>query len=325
MHFKRFSLLASLLALAFHANPSQAYDEGRGCLRQQPVSFVEMQTPNLVFNASGQIVANGLLTLKGKLQLPAGCRERRGFRGLPAVLILHGSSGVDSRGDFHAEALNEAGFATLEIDMWEARGVGSGANRPALPALTYADAFTALRFLSTRTDIDPARIGVLGFSWGAVMSMASATQNVATALGGNLRFKAHAANYPICYGYNNPAIPNSGFGTPGGNPLTGAPILVQVGSQDDYDRANASGDGSARCAALKASLPAGEQALMDVVRQDGAYHGWDRLMVPIKVNDPFGHLGADRFDPYARVELRPDVTRAYASRQRMVRFFQRNL
>ncbi len=325
MPFKRLPLLACLFSLAFHATPSQAHDDGRECTRQQPISFVEMQTPNLVLNASGQVVVNGLLTLKGKLQLPSDCRERRGQRGLPAVLILHGSSGVDSRGDFHAEALNEAGFATLEIDMWEARGVGNGAGRPALPALTYADAFTALRFLSARSDIDPARIGVLGFSWGAVVSMASATQNVATAVGGNLRFKAHAANYPICYAYNNPAIPNSGFGTPGGNPLTGAPILVQVGTQDDYDRANASGDGSARCVSLKASLPAGEQALMDVVRLDGAYHAWDRLMVPIKVSDPFGHLGADRFDPYARVELRPDVTRAYASRLRVVRFFKRNL
>lgn len=322
---KRLTLLASLLALALHATPSQAHDDGRDCTRQLPISFVEMQTPNLVFNASGQIVANGLLTLKGKLRVPTDCRERRGRSGLPAVLILHGSAGVDARGDFHAEALNAAGIATLEIDMWEARGVGSGASRPALPALTYADAFTALRFLSARSDIDPARIGVLGFSWGAVISMASATQNVATAVGGNLRFKAHAANYPICYAYNNPAIPNSGFGTPGSNPLTGAPILVQVGSQDDYDRANSSADGSARCIALKASLPAGEQAVMNVVRQDGAYHGWDRLMVPIKVNDPFGHLGADRFDPYARVELRPDVIKAYSSRQRVVRFFERNL
>ena len=130
---------------------------------------------------------------------------------------------------------------------------------------------------SQQSNIDINRVGVLGFSWGGVMSLASATQNVATALGGNLRFKAHAANYPICYAYNNPAIPNSGFGTPGGYPLTGAPILVQVGSQDDYDRANASGDGSARCAALKASLPAGEQALMDVVRQYVDAHGFAEL------------------------------------------------
>ena len=49
-----------------------------------------------------------------------------------------------------------------------------------------------------------------------------------------------------------------------------------------------SGDGNP-LRGLKASLPAGRRALMDVVvRQDGGttYHAWDRLMVPIKVNDP---------------------------------------
>ncbi|MDB5494109.1 MAG: hypothetical protein JWP86_1446, partial [Phenylobacterium sp.] len=39
-----------------------------------------------------------------------------------AVVICHGSDGVDGRGDFHAAALNAAGIATLEIDMWAARG-----------------------------------------------------------------------------------------------------------------------------------------------------------------------------------------------------------
>lgn len=34
---------------------------------------------------------------------------------VPAVLILHGSDGVDGRGAFYAKALQEAGFATLEI------------------------------------------------------------------------------------------------------------------------------------------------------------------------------------------------------------------
>ncbi len=324
MKGRRLALFTMSAALLITPLFSKA-DDGRDCRGEPAISFVEMQTPNLVLNASGQVVTNGMLTLKGKYRVPRDCKDRRGYGGLPAVLILHGSSGVDSRGDFHAEALNEAGIATLEIDMWEARGIGSGASRPALPTLTYSDAFTALRFLGNQRGINSQRIGVLGFSWGAVVSMASATQNVATAMGGNLRFKAHAAHYPICYAYNNPAIPNSSFGTPAGNPLTGAPILVQIGSQDDYDRANSSGDGAARCQSLKANLPANEQVIMSVVRYEGAYHGWDRLMVPIKANDPFGHLGADRFDPYARVELRPDPAKAYEAQRRLVRFFERSL
>lgn len=40
---------------------------------------------------------------------------------VPAVLILHGSNGVDGRGAFYAKALQEAGIATLEITMFQRR------------------------------------------------------------------------------------------------------------------------------------------------------------------------------------------------------------
>ena len=56
------------------------------------------------------------LTVAGKLKLPTV--ETPG----PAVLICHGSDGVDTRGEFYAGALGDAGIATLEIDMWSARG-----------------------------------------------------------------------------------------------------------------------------------------------------------------------------------------------------------
>ena len=321
---KKIRSIATLLSAVALCSPllASAHDH---CNREPTITFIEMQTPNLVLNTSGQVVVNGNLTLKGKLKIPNSCDERHTHGGKPAVLVLHGSSGVDLRGDFYAEALNNVGIATLEIDLWEARGVGVTTTRPALPALTYGDAFTALRFLSNTKGINPSRIGVLGFSWGGVLSMASATQNVATSMGGNLRFKAHAANYPVCFAYNNSAIPNSAFGSPAGNPLTGAPIMIQIGSNDDYDRANAAGDGTGKCLALRDSLPAAERSIVSVVRYEGAYHGWDRLMVPTKVYDPFGHLGADRYDTYARVELRPDAQKAYQSMDRVVKFFNRNL
>ena len=39
------------------------------------------------------------------------------------VVILHGSAGMDSRGSMHALDLARVGIATLEIDMWGARGM----------------------------------------------------------------------------------------------------------------------------------------------------------------------------------------------------------
>jgi hypothetical protein len=41
---------------------------------------------------------------------------------LAAVLILHGSNGIDGRGAYYAKALQEAGIATLEITMFESGG-----------------------------------------------------------------------------------------------------------------------------------------------------------------------------------------------------------
>ena len=260
------------------------------------------------------------ISVKGKLKLPVAYqwREKRFMskKNLPAVVILHGSAGVDSRGDFYARALNAAGIATFEIDMWEARGINSAADRPPIPLFTYPDAFGALKFLSEHPNIDPNRIGVLGFSWGGVVTMASATKHYAIEygdkmFGGNLRFSAHVAHYPICYAYNNLPVPGAKFSN-----LTGVPILIQIGQEDDYD------NGSGPCFALKDSdsLNSEEQNILEVIAYEGAFHGWDRLEVPIKVMDPFSNLGDG-----GEVEIIPDVDQAYKSRRNVVRFFLQNL
>jgi dienelactone hydrolase len=145
------------------------------------------------------------------------------------------------------------------------------------------------------------------------MTMASATENVDKDYGGGLHFKAHVANYPICYGYNNPLLPYFPFGANAGNPLTG-PVMIQIGENDDYD------DGPGKCQELKDSLTPAEQDMVKVVTYEGAYHAWDRLMVPISGLDPFGHQGAG-----GTVRLIPSVDQAYDSRNRVVLFFLKNL
>ncbi len=105
--------------------------------------------------------ADPALTVAGRLMTPMDGGS------VPAVLICHGSDGVDGRGEFHGQALNAAGIATLEIEMWAARGSGRGAaSRPRSVPETLPDAFAAVRFLAEQPEIDAARIGILGFSWG---------------------------------------------------------------------------------------------------------------------------------------------------------------
>ena len=219
------------------------------------------------------------LTVAGKLvtqQPDEGAAIERG----PAVLICHGSDGVDGRGEFHAAALNAAGIATLEIDMWAARGTGRGAAaRPKSVPETLPDAFAGARFLAAQPEVDPARIGILGFSWGGVVSLLTATRRAAEGPGaGAPRFAAHAALYPVCWTYETP----TGFSL---SELTGAPILIQAGDADAYDDP----DGLDQ---LMARLPPASRALIRPITHRGAGHGFDRDAPARTIVDPFAHKGA---------------------------------
>lgn len=309
------------------AGASRATDLPCGDERTSTVSFISFQSPNIA------VTPPTLLTIKGKLAVPAATSDFRcdlgwgvGANGKrPAVLILHGSSGVDSRGDFYERALNAAGITTLQIDMWEARGVTGIANRPGLPVLTYPDAFSALAFLAVQPGVDAQRIGVLGFSWGGVMALGTAEQLYAGQFGGGRKFKAHVANYPVCYGANNPGLVAPFGVTPAqaGTQflhLTGAPVLIQIGSNDSYD------NGTAHCTALAQAVNPGNNNVVKVNTYPGAYHAWDRLMIPVTAPDPFANEGsyvATGVVPI--VTIVPDVAQAYTSRDRVVRFFRGSL
>ncbi len=213
------------------------------------------------------------LKVAGKLVTPAEGAPA------PAVLICHGSDGVDGRGDFHAAALNAAGIATFEIDMWAARGTARGAAaRPRGVPATLPDAFAAAAFLARQPEIDPARIGILGFSWGGVVSLLTATRNWRASLGaGAPPFQAHAALYPVCWAYGN--APGLSL-----DDLAGAPILIQTGDADAYDDP----DGLDQ---LLARLPETSRSLIRGITHQGAGHGFDRDAPAQTINDPFSHKG----------------------------------
>ena len=197
---------------------------------------------------------------------------------MPAVVIVHGSAGVDSRGSAYAAELNAAGIATFEIDMWSARNIGGGGDRPKGVPLTLPDAYGAFKLLAANPAIDAKRIGIMGFSWGGVVSMLTATRPYTEQyLGKDIRFAAHAPNYPVCWVYNR--VPGYEF-----KDFTGAPILLQAGEQDTYDLPDT-------CSKMVKSLGESAGRLLTLKVYADAGHGWDLTEPAMTIEDPYSHLG----------------------------------
>jgi uncharacterized protein len=225
---------------------------------------------------------------------------------VPAVVIAHGSAGIDTRGSFYAAEINKAGIATLEIDMWAARGwLGGITGRPLGVPETLPDAYGALKFLSAQPHIDPQRIGILGFSWGGVVALLCATQPYTQLFTrGALKFAAHVANYPVCWVYNQ--LPGYAFDS-----FTGAPVLIQAGDLDAYDNPDT-------CTNLVESLPAAARSFISLKMYKRATHAWDRLETATAITDAYSHLGRGGEVPFV-----PNPEAAYESRSAAVLFFER--
>lgn len=112
------------------------------------------------------------LELSGVLHIPDG--HRPGTR-LPAFIVLHGFLGSkdESHAEIQARMLESWGYAALRIDF---RGCGeSGGLRGYVLCLDQvADTRNALSWLAQRPEIDSARIGLIGHSFGAAVSVYTA-------------------------------------------------------------------------------------------------------------------------------------------------------
>jgi len=257
-----------------------------------------MRVESVEFPAEGAVLP---LRVPGLLRLPDAPSRA-------AVVIAHGSSGPDSRGPAYAQALAEVGISSLEIDMWTPRGLKGGLDRPKSVFDTLPDVFGAFRYLTTRPEFDSLRIGLMGFSWGGVLSMLTATRAVARRyLRNGERFAAHAPLYPVCWLYNR--VEGYEF-----RDLTGAPILLQCGGADDYDAPDAAD-------ALLNSLDSFDRDCLRVVVYPGATHGFDQVGEPAKVvTDPLSHQGRG-----GEVAFTPNPEAGRAARAATADFFRRAL
>lgn len=183
------------------------------------------------------------IDLRGELILPARVDGK-----VPAMIIAHGSGGLDARNSRWAAFLRDQGIATFQLDYFGPRYISATSASQPLPTF---DAYDALVLLATHPKIDARRIGIIGFSRGAQIALNAA--NAPPSLTGGQRFAAHVALYPSC---GNATLVGSG-----------PPVLVLVGTRDDTTTVRS-------CERLvEDSRAAGRDATLLVY--EGAAHAWD--------------------------------------------------
>jgi uncharacterized protein len=202
----------------------------------------------------------------GTLYLPD-----RGSPPYPAIVMVHGTSGIDQVGAFYRDPLSNAGIAVFEVDF--KTGVYHGPmDRPTI-ATFVPFAFAALQEHRKVPSIDPDRIGYMGFSMGGAIGLRTAVESYRQQWLGSARgFAAFAEFYPI-------TRPFMAVLEKSGSTLTGAPMIVFYGTNDCY------GEGR--------NIPEFKKLLTDryhfnvtTLEYPGAAHAFNRNAPTLDYRDP---------------------------------------
>jgi dienelactone hydrolase len=190
----RWPVWALSLALGLHAGLLPARALGQSLrIEIHPLSSVTLSDEHFLRGDH----KGSPVSLASELRLPGNGGPR-----LPAVVLLHGSSGPSTREDEWARLLNRLGIATLLVDSFTGRGIVNTVNdQTQLGRLAMiVDAYRALALLAAHPRIDPSRIAVMGFSRGGQAALYSSLRRFQRlyAVHPQDRFAAHLAFYSPC-------------------------------------------------------------------------------------------------------------------------------
>ena len=221
------------------------------------------------------------MTLTGDLYVPGSAGPH------PAVILLHGCSGITASTTSWALWLRSEGYAALVLDSFSARGLRNicGYPQPLIGPVRAHDVFAAVARLKTVGSVDPGRIAAMGFShggWTALWAWRLQERYP------DARLRAIVAFYPSC---NGPLADRSA-----------PPLLMLLGGQDDWTPA-------APCQMLgEAAREAGRQ--VSVVLYPEARHAFDaaNLIRRVYVAVARGGKGATiEYDPKAHDDSEKQV------------------
>ncbi|MDD5027979.1 MAG: dienelactone hydrolase family protein [Rhodoferax sp.] len=190
----------------------------------------------------------------------------------PAVLMMHGCGGAyNSQGELSArhqmwgEILASHGYIALMLDSFSARNSKEICRvkfdeRKVKESDGVGDAYAALAWLRQRSDVDPSRIGILGWSYDGGVTLATISHQPEHGKG----FSAAISFYPGCSARNRHADRFHPY----------APLLVLMGEADDWTPA-------APCKALTDTV-AGRNEPMRIVLYPDSYHDFDNPSLTTK-------------------------------------------
>ena len=189
------------------------------------------------------------LSVWGHGSLPAGKGP------FPTVVLLHGCTGLQPHYFRWARFLNRLGYLTLILDSFGPRSmVRTCAQSPAPQAFAdrRLDSVGAHTYLVSRPDVDPHRIGLMGWSQGAAVALDLVSQQPGAMQPG---FQVAVAFYPFCMLEAD----------------IHQPALIMIGEADDWSPAD-------RCRQL--TVRNAQVGTIDLIVYARAFHAFDMTELP---------------------------------------------
>lgn len=179
----------------------------------------------------------------------------------PAVVVSEGLGGVKTaRERRYGRFLAQNGFAVLVVDSFATRGHASSPHPlraiRVTESMMIADTFAGLEWLAARDDVDASRIGNIGFSYGGMICILTAYDQIRRHfVDGDARFASHVSYY-------GPSVPRlEDYAT------TGAPIAIMNGELDNNFNEE-------RLQHIAGDLESGGSKVENIIFEN-VYHQWD--------------------------------------------------
>ena len=238
-----------------------------GCapaLKDLKPALSDTDSGNVWFATAGSLVRNAdrssfvmadPVVISGDLKFPSGSGP------FPAVVLAHGCEGLGNAEAGWAPILRDWGYATFVIDSLRGRGLQEVCTSATTLTGTQRipDAYGALRILVTHPKIDTARIALMGFSHGGILTMGASTVWAKETFvpTGRPAFRAFFPFYPFC----NIVYPE--------RERISGPVRIHTGELDDWTPAGP-------CVRLAQQLKGSGQDAMATVYA-GAHHSFDNI------------------------------------------------